>query len=1480
MSKEVDERIVQLLFENKQFEQGAKQSLSTIASLRQGLSFDHLKLDGLEAIQNGIDKINERFTLFGQISQQVISRVASGVVNLGEKLVEGLTIEGVRSGWEEYGLKLDSVQNIMNGTGESMERVNQKLDELNHYADKTIYSFSDMTSNIGKFTNAGVGLDDAVAAIQGVANVAAVSGANAQQASHAMYNFAQALSSGAVKLIDWKSIENAQMATVEFKNELIKTALELGTLEKEGDKYITTTTDLQGKISDAFDATSMFNDSLSHQWMTTEVLTKTLARYSDETTAIGKKAAKAATEVKTFHQLIDTLKEAVGSGWASSFEIVVGNFEESKALWTAVNNEIDPIISKMTDARNELLQGWKDAGGRTSLIQGIRNGWEMVLAVSTKVGESFRDIFPPVTVETLVGLTTRFEQFAASLKPGEELLNNLKGTLDGVFSVAKLGMDIFGGLARAVSPLVDDFANFAKSALGVTSSLGGYIQSVEKAVNKSDTFYNAFSKVVDIFRTFAGGAAAAFGVFIEKLEQFTGFNFHMPSLEELRQAVNRIKDTFSAAGEKFDSFTQSAMEFFHVDFKLPEIKSFADILEKLKATLKPVADGFSSAAESVRKFVGSFDLGEKVTSVLRTVFTALSTAAEYIRSRFPAVTENIRKFFASFQDGTALQVVQSLLTSGILLKLIEFIKSLKDVTGGFGDIVSNFADVLEGVTGALEGMQNKLNSEALKNLAVSLGILAGSILVLASIDKDSLTSAASAIGGLMAELVLAMTAFNKFGGGGATKGGGLLAMFGLGGGSDGTKALEEMAAAVLILSGAMKLISSIDSDDFLRAIGGITAALGELAGVAVLLDKTGTKSFTSGAAGLIFFASAVGLMAGAAEKFAAIDPDRFAQGLIGVSVALTEFSGAMVLVDRFTQSNSFVSIGTGFTIMAAGMNLLADAVGKFAKLKIEELTRGLIGLSIALFAATEALSDLAEGSSGILKAGAAMVIFSEGLNILASAVEKFAGMDWESLFTGILGFAAATLTATEALSYLAEDSSGILAASAAMVIFSEGLNILASAVEAFSEIPLSNLFTGLLGLAGALTEVVIACKALDGDIGGSATLALAAAGIDGLAVALKLLSTIPLGDMAVAVGGIAGVLGTISLLGPGLTNAAPGVLAVAVGLLALGLTAGGLAKLVLAITAVGAAAPQFTDGVKAMAAVIPEVVATFIGSVIAMIPMALDAIIRGLGQLAEGIVEYAPTIGEAALALGITLCQVLVALATPLGEAAAVAVAGLVYGITKGLEENVDALAAAITMLFSVVAQVVLTLLQNLLGAIPVIGSKISDGLEDVKNDIRASMNPAELENIGITASQSLMNGFNGGLSQPLGGISSVGSLLGANGLTAFGKTSASASFTPVLDMSSFDSIRQGFNSHLSGSFTTKNYTESLGQINLDMSGFDTGNQNVVSGLDTLHDDIQELISSRNNQSVVLSTGELVGALTDRMDASLGKQVNYARRGM
>ena len=410
MSTTVDNRVVEMQFDNSRFEKNVSTSISTLDKLKQSLNFTGAS-KGLENVQaaaknvnmaglgSAVESVQAKFSAMQVVGMTALANITNSAVNAGKRLVSAFTIDPIKTGFSEYEMKMDSVKTIMASTGESVEKVNGYLEELNKYSDQTIYSFSDMTQNIGKFTNAGVKLEDAVLAIQGISNEAAVSGANANEASRAMYNFAQALSSGYVKLIDWKSIENANMATVEFKQQLIDAAVHAGTLTEGVDGMYNT---LSGK---SLNATQNFNDTLQEQWMTSEVLINTLKNYASTNTDIGKKAFAAAQDVTKFTQMMDVLKETAQSGWARTWEILVGDIETAKAMFTPLTNFFSGIIEKISEARNKLLESalgksfTNTFNALTKGLSGIKerlNGITEPIKTVTKTLEDYQNVVKEV----------------------------------------------------------------------------------------------------------------------------------------------------------------------------------------------------------------------------------------------------------------------------------------------------------------------------------------------------------------------------------------------------------------------------------------------------------------------------------------------------------------------------------------------------------------------------------------------------------------------------------------------------------------------------------------------------------------------------------------------------------------------------------------------------------------------------------------------------------------------------------------------------------------------------------------------------------------------------------------------------------------------------------------------------------------------------------------------------------------------------
>ena len=542
MSTTVDERVVEMRFDNKQFEQNIQTSLSSLDKLKKSLNLEGAA-KGLETVNdaankcsgnmsplsNAVETVRVRFSALEVMAITALQNITNSALAAGKNLVSAFTIDPIKSGFEEYETQINAVQTILANTsskGTTLDQVNNALDELNHYADMTIYNFTEMTRNIGTFTAAGVDLDTSVAAIKGIANLAAVSGSNSQQASTAMYQLSQALAAGTVKLQDWNSVVNAGMGGQVFQDALKETAKVHGIA-----------------IDEMIKDEGSFRETLSKGWLTSDILTETLAKFTgdlnedqlrtmgytdDQIKSIiemGKTANDAATKVKTFTQLFDTLKEAAQSGWTQSWEIIVGDFEEAKELLTEVSDTFSAVINASADARNKMLQDWKDLGGRTMMIEAVKNVFEGLVSVAKPVREAFNEIFPPMTGKQLAEITERIRDLTAKFKMGEESSKNLKNTFKGVFAVLDIVGQAFKAVAGGVGELIGLFLPAGNGVLSLTGSFGEYLVKLDETVKKTDVFGKAVSTVVDIVKT---------------------------AITFVKTAGEKVKEFGKTAGEKFD----------------------------------------------------------------------------------------------------------------------------------------------------------------------------------------------------------------------------------------------------------------------------------------------------------------------------------------------------------------------------------------------------------------------------------------------------------------------------------------------------------------------------------------------------------------------------------------------------------------------------------------------------------------------------------------------------------------------------------------------------------------------------------------------------------------------------------------------------------------------------------------------------------------------------------------------------------------
>ena len=454
--------------------------------------------------------------------------------------------------------------------------------------------------------------------------------------------------------------------------------------------------------------------------MTTDVLVKTLGIYADETTDLGKRAFAAAQDVKTFTQLVDTLKEAAGSGWAQSFEIIVGNFDEAKELWTAVNNELSAIVDKQSQMRNDLLQGWKDAGGRSELIGGLRNIWRAVVSYITPIKEAFQDIFPAVGPLRLAGLSEQFKIFTSHLKLGDEASANLKNTFSGLFSILDVGKQAFEAVFRVVTPLAPHLTSLADTVLRVTGRIGEYVTQIVKSARENDVFYNALNRVSEVFKTGFGGIEKALGV----------IKPYLPTVEDFSNLLGWLAEKVEPLADLFDSAKESISGFFSSFSKDSSIEKSTGLFDNLLTFFWKIVD----VAQKAGTFIGT--VLQKIGEVIRTIPSAEELEQE-------------------------VEIVNTLVTVGVGSGVIQFLNSLKSITSGAGGIVKSFKGILDGVTGSLEAFQTKIKAESLLIIAGAVAVLTVSLIALSAIDAEKLTSGLNALTIMMVQLSAFFYAFTK-----------------------------------------------------------------------------------------------------------------------------------------------------------------------------------------------------------------------------------------------------------------------------------------------------------------------------------------------------------------------------------------------------------------------------------------------------------------------------------------------------------------------------------------------------------------------------------------------------------------------------------------------------------------------------------------------------------------------------------------------
>lgn len=1052
MSTSIDQRIVEMQFDNNQFERGAKQSIETLDKLDKSLDLresaknltalsDAGKNFNMDGVASGIEVVHQKFTALEIMGITALQRITNQAITTGENLVKSLSLDQIGQGFGKYEQKTTSVQTIVNATGESIDSVSEKLAKLNWFTDETSYNFTDMIGNIGKFTSMGIDLNTSVTAMEGIANWAAISGQGVNEASRAMYNLSQAIGVGAVKLMDWKSIENANMATKEFKETAIETAKALGELNAQGETAKGTAVTVEN-----------FSSTLSDAWFTSDVLLKTLNKYGEyadevytvatekgltcaqameqvngETMNLGERAFKAAQEAKTFTDAINSVKDAVSTGWANTFEIIFGNYEEAKKMWTDLANDLYDIFAGGTDDRNNFLE--QVFGANNASID--ENAWSKLFQNGIG-GDAFKNAVSETAKAHGVAIDEMIAQegdFQATLKKGWLTVDLVKETLakyngevvtstesvnDKLAEFNDLATKVikgnYGNGAARKKALEEAGYDYAQIQGMVNKVLAGTQLTVEdlteeqlKAVGATDEQTKALQELAKQ----AEETGTPLNDLLEELNRPTGRDLMIQSAANALQMVKQQMDIVKGSWD--DVFPPVTAE--QVYKLMQRIEKLSEKLvlsddnaDKLKRTLKGLFSVFGIVKDAVTKLTksGLKVLNALIGNVNLNILDYTSNIGDHIvglrewlnaNTKLNAVIDKgtsflvngitkVKSFTAEHQIlQKSINAVRNILTLAIQTgkKWFESFKELPTVQNGFKKLSEMFQEglktgkeLIDEFSPALEDFFEKLTStdgitfDDIVQLFENLKISGGQALDTLNQKWEQFTGNLTGFKTNIDNTIGLIR--NKF--------------------EDAKKAADEFLGG--LFSTANTKISKFGLTKFIGILvsGGVLKTLYDLSTVFGKVGKA-TDSIKD---------TAVGVLREFKNVLVAYQKQIMAGNLLKIAGAIAILTGSLIaltFVDQnklFTSISALSSLALGLTALIATMGIL-EKTGRIANPKGFGLT--VVALSASVLMIVKALKDLEdlEGETllkrlSVLGAiSGALVAFMAGLN----SINKFIG---------------------------------------------------------------------------------------------------------------------------------------------------------------------------------------------------------------------------------------------------------------------------------------------------------------------------------------------------------------------------------------------------------------------------------------------------------------------------------------------------------
>lgn len=1382
LSKSIDKRIVEMVFDNKEFDSNISQSMSVLERFDQKLSSFggeassnmQVHVSALDSMWMGFfQNVGGRLEEFAHSILEKLTAPLDALKNKINSTVEDLTVSQMSAGWNKYEEMANNTQAILSATRESytqlfesmgqsyneaehLELVNEQMDKLLWYTDETSYDFTDMASNVGKFTSAGVELEDAVNAMMGIANWGSAAGKSAQEVARAMYNISQAMGSGAMLRTDWKSIEMLNMNTPEMKQLLANYGVLEGTLQEIGDGIYET---LAGE---QYNLNQLFADGLKDRWMDADVMMGAFDMYgqfssqlADFGTALEDTHAKGLDLVTQQLELID--------GWKKGKEGIEGEgiqLQDLIDIYGMTSEEAEEMaewLDLLSDEQYELGERAFKAGQEyktfTDVLSATRDAasskwmkiWQTIFGdlltakeLWSEMGESFYEFFV-TPVENLQGVIEEW----AELGGQEDLFEGISNSLEAILNIASaIGevlyevflQPIFGDGAEGLLAFTSGFKAFSERLLEASENLEwlkgilrGFIAIIRVPLALASSILGLIFKSRDGMMSLGGSiltTAGNFGNFLDRiLPRKSDFDKFFQTIINGFTKLKNLFNSFLEAGfgtnlgKIFDSVRTALSKLIEILGK-PFQKSMEDADETTETVGGRIAERFSILAK-VFGFVGK---------IFQKVCNLISMVAPYIKTLVTKIGEGIGQFVdaiaSAFSTGDfdkVFDIVNGGILAGIGASIIKFITGFGSIGKNAGGILKNLSEIFENVGGVFEGWQKKLNAEALMNIAKAIAIIAASLVVLSLVDSKKLASALTGLTVAFGELAGFMTIMNRQNSSTTLKG--ALTNFIDAKSADKTAtAMIKVAAAVLILSIAVGSLASLSWGELVKGL----VAVGLLLAAVVFTLKSMPKNAGKGATSMVILAVAVNILAKAVGYLGALSWRSLVKGLGSVVVLIA----AMVAAVKLMPKNAAKGAGS-MIIMAAAVAILATSVEAFSKLSIRQLVKGLGSVVVLVGALVAAVKLMPKDS---VHGATSMILMGAALAIIAQVVQQFAKLSVPELAKGLISTAVALGLLVTAVKLMPKDSFG---GAVSMVLLGAALAIVAQVVQQFASMSIPELAKGLISLAAALTAMILAMNFANGSIAGALALVIMAGAIAILVPSLRALGEMSVGEIVkslialaavLAIIGVAGLLlapvvPVIALLGLALLALGVGVAAAGVGLLAV---AAGLSALV----ALGSAGIMILcEAIKALVMLFPEIaigIAEAFAQFIITIGNYAGPVAEAFGNILSAVLgivkEYAPEIVETVLTVLDELLKSLADHVPSFVDSGLKIIIGFLEGIKENIGEVVTTFIDIILETIQAIEEKIPDIVQEGWNLVLAIINGIADGIEDNTEALKEAM--------------------------------------------------------------------------------------------------------------------------------------------------------------